>query len=229
MVGNALLDYVFPRVCHVCGVRLPDGCEYICPVCNMRLSRTGFHRVADNPMERRFLGRVRFERATGHFFYAPGAPLATLMYDLKYHRFEGLAVYMGRLVGEELLPAGFFAGVDGVTYVPMHWLKHGKRGYNPAQRIAHGVCMQTDLPLLDILRASRPHRTQTSMTLEGRIKNARGIFRALDLPSQLRPDAHVLIVDDVCTTGSTLISAASSLLSRYPDMRVSMLTLGVTV
>ncbi len=219
-------DALFPRVCHVCGVPVGGDSPYVCPACLARLPRTGYHRVPDNAMEQRFLGLFPFRQATGHFFYSRDSGLAVLMHDLKYHRFPGLARHLGRIVASELLSTGFLTGIDMAVPVPMHFMKQAARGYNQAEEIARGIGRESGIPVVRTLRAVRPHRTQTSLTIAGRRENTDGLFavrRRDDLVGK-----SVLIVDDVCTTGATLASAAESLLASVPDAEVSLLTLGVT-
>lgn len=221
-----LLDYLYPRVCHICGVTLSGHERYLCTPCLARMPRTHYHRQPDNPMEQRFFGIFPFERATGHFFYSRGSDLASLVHDFKYHAFPGLAAYLGEVVATELLTTGFLSDIDVVIPVPMHFLKKARRGYNQTERIAGGVSKVSAIPVSHNLKAVRPHRTQTAMTLSERIENTRGIFR-LDSPEEIDGKV-VLLLDDVCTTGATLSAAAEAIISAAPSARISLLTLGVT-
>ncbi len=221
-----LADYLFPRVCHICGVRLGRSEKYVCSPCMSRLPRTLYHRVPDNPMEQRFMGLFPFERATGHFFYSRDSELSVLMHDLKYHRFRGLARHLGSVVANELIAAGFMTGIDVVVPVPMHFIKKARRGYNQTEEIARGISAATGIPVALNLVAVRSHRTQTSLTLDRRVRNTENLFR-LKNPGEI-DGRGVLLVDDVCTTGSTLTSAAQSIIKVAPGVRLSLLTLGVT-
>lgn len=223
---SLLSAYVFPRQCHICGATLSDAEQYICLPCRSKLPRTHYHRQLDNPMEQRFMGLFPFERATGHFFYSRGSDLAILVADFKYHTFRGLARYMGRLIGEELFTTGFLSEIDVIVPVPMHFVKRARRGYNQAVEIALGLANVTDIPLAPNLKAVRQHATQTSKTLEMRRKNVERIFR-LKNPGELK-EKNILLLDDVCTTGSTLSEAARTILDELPDARLWLLTLGVT-
>ena len=177
-------------------------------------------------MEMRFAGIVPFERATGHFFYSSGSEISQLMQDLKYRRFRNFARFMGETVGKELGMTGFFSDIDIIIPIPMHFLKKAKRGYNQTEEIAFGLAQATGLPVDRSLRAIRPHVTQTSLSLEGRQKNLKDVFA---LRSNHNLDGkHILILDDVCTTGATLIEAAETLTKETHNIKVSMLTLGVT-
>lgn len=225
-VLSRITDFMFPRQCHVCGVPLSPSDRFVCMPCLARLPRTLYHRHADNPMEMRFMGVFPFERATGHFFYSRGLDVACLVHDLKYHRFRGLARRMGELMAEELLPTGFLSDIDIIVPVPMHWLKKSVRGYNQTEEIAAGLSRTVNIPVVLALKAVKSHRTQTSMTLDQRLRNTQGVFRVSD-PGVLA-GRHVLLLDDVCTTGATLSEAARTITASVPAAKLSLLTLGVT-
>lgn len=223
---ESILEFIFPRQCHICGVTLGDTERYICATCLSRMPRTLFHRQPDNAMEQRFMGQFPYRQATGHFFYSRGSELAVLMHDLKYHRFPGLARYLGEVVATELLPTGFLSDIDVVVPVPMHPLKQARRGYNQTIEIARGISRVTSIEVAQNLRAVKGHRTQTSMTLEQRLKNTQGVF-GVRRPDELDGQG-VLLIDDVCTTGATLSAAATALTEACPNIELSLLTLGVT-
>lgn len=225
-ISNTLFDFVFPRCCHLCGAKLTPTEEYVCPLCLSRLPRTHYHRMDMNRMEQRFAGKFKFEHAAGHFFYSSQSDLSTLMQDLKYRKMKGLARYMGSIVGKELYTTSFLSDIDAIIPIPMHFMKKAKRGYNQTEQIAIGISEKTGIIINTNLKATKAHKTQTSMTLEQRLYNTRGIF-TLKHPEELT-GKHILLLDDVCTTGSTLTSAARAILSANPDIRISLLTLGVT-
>jgi ComF family protein len=218
-----LSDYIFPVRCHLCGAALGDGEEFLCSSCLASLPRTGYHRHPDNRMARHFSGLVPYVRASGHFFYSRGNNVAQLIYDLKYRRFRNLARWLGECAGAELLAAGFFDGIDAVVPVPMHFWKKAVRGYNQTEEIAVGIHRATGLPVITGLTAIRPHRTQTSLSPEQRRRNVSGIFR-MRHPEEFE-GKHLLILDDVCTTGSTLTAASEAVSAGAPTATLSLLTL----
>lgn len=223
---SLLLDFLMPRLCHLCGERLAGSEQYICTACATRLPRTNYHRLPDNPMEQRFAGIFPFERAAGHFFYTPASDPAILIHDLKYRHFRNLGRYLGELMGRELLTSGFLGDADRIIPVPMHFLKQGMRGYNQTEQLAIGLSAATGIPVDTSLRAIRPHKTQTRLSHAQRMDNTRGIFH-LKNPSALA-GKHVVLLDDVCTTGATLTSAAEAMLADCPGLRITLLTLAVT-
>ena len=188
-----------------------------------------------NPMEQRFAGIFPFERGSGHFFYAGDSDLSALMHDLKYRHYKGLAEEMGKIVAQELITTPFLSDIDMILPIPMHFLKKARRGYNQTEEIytlslhdALPICIHsiTGIPVKTNLRATRPHRTQTKLTFDERRNNTKGIFKVTE-ECELK-GKHILLLDDVCTTGSTLTSAATEILQAAPTSRISLLTIGVT-
>ncbi len=220
------LNVLLPPVCHACGTRLAPHERFACTHCLEQLPRTGYHRRPMNPMEERFAGQFPFERATGHFFYTRDSSLSTLIQDMKYRRFPAIGDMLGSLIASELYPTGFFTDIDFLMPVPMHFMKKMRRGYNQTEHIARGVSVVTTIPVCLNLKAVKSHKTQTSMTKEERLVNTSGIFRLFN-PEDLE-NKRVLLIDDICTTGSTLRSAAEATLSGAPTCKVSMLSVGVT-
>lgn len=204
-----IFDLLFPRKCHLCGEELADGERFICGLCLYKLPRTLYHALPLNPMEEKLAGGPPFVRGTGHFFYSHGSGAARLVYDFKYNGYPSLAREMGRIIGNELLPTGFFAGVEVLQPVVMHPLRKARRGYNQAEMIACGVSVATGIPMGDNLRTTRLHSTQTRKGKDEREENMKGYFRAFH--SEELIDKGVMLVDDVCTTGATFRNAAAAL------------------
>lgn len=221
-----MLEVFLPRECHICGCHLRDSEEFFCVRCLESLPRTRYHLYDLNPMEKRFAGILPFVRATGHFFYSRNSHLSNAIHDMKYRRFPNIGRKLGEVVGEELLASGFFDGADMVAGVPMHWWKRTKRGYNQADFIAKGVSLATGLPICTCLSANRAHKTQTAMTLDQRQANLKGTF-SVNRPELLQGKGLV-IVDDVCTTGSTLRILGEEIMGQVPDCRLFLLSLCVT-
>lgn len=222
-----IADFFMPRTCHLCGCALRPSERTFCVRCVETLPRSLYHQMPLNPMERRFAGIVPFVRATGYFIYSRNSELASAIHDMKYRQFPSVGRRLGEIVGEELHMAGFFSGADCVASVPMHWWKKARRGYNQADFIARGIAEATGLEVVDVLEATRGHKTQTAMTLEQRLANLSGSFRVAE-PDALKGRGLVL-VDDVCTTGSTLRSLAAEVSAAVPDCRLYLLSLCVTV
>lgn len=222
---RSLLDVLFPRTCHICDTPLAPHERFACTHCLAGLPRSGFHRRKLNPMEERFAGIFPFERATGHFLYNREGPLSILIQDMKYRRFPAIGNMLGELAATELFSTGFFADAEVIIPVPMHRWKQWRRGYNQTHHIAQGVSKATGIPVSLTLRAIRSHHTQTSLSREQRLANTSGLFQ-VTRPEEVE-GKHVVLLDDVCTTGSTLISSAEALLKANPSA-ITLLSLAVT-
>lgn len=221
-----LLNFAFPKQCHVCGAKLAPHERFACTHCLDSLPRTGFHHRDMNPMEERLAGHFPFVRASGHFFYTRDSAMSVLMQDMKYRHFPDIGNLLGEIMGRELFPTGFFNDIDLIVPMPMHKVKQAIRGYNQVHHIADGVSTATGIPVIQALKAIKPHRTQTSLSREQRLNNTTGIFK-LQNPSGLHGKG-VLLIDDVCTTGATMSSAGVLVSKEAPTARISVLTLGVT-
>lgn len=223
---ESAIDFIFPRVCHICGNSLGNGIKYICPSCVQQLPRSLYHRVPSNPMEQRFAGHFQFVNATAHFLYSGNTALADIIHDMKYRHFRGMGEVLGEIMGKELYPTHIFTDVDMIVPIPMHFWKKAKRGYNQAEELAKGVSKITGIESNNILIAKKPHKTQTSMSHNKRLENLKGVFRvdkSYDISGK-----HLLLLDDVCTTGSTITEAAKTILAVSPSTRISILTLAAT-
>lgn len=221
-----ILNLFFPSICHICGNQLIPGERFVCGHCLSELPRTGYHRRKLNPMEERFAGHFPFERATGHFFYTRDSSLSVLIQDMKYRNFPSIGSLLGRVSGEELYSTGFFSDIDYITMVPMHFIKRARRGYNQTDYIAKGLAKATGIPVVDILKMTRPRKTQTALGAVQRMKNATNLFKVKGKPKL--EGKGILLVDDVCTTGATIGAAAEAITDYCPTVRLSIFTLGVT-
>ncbi len=222
---RSLAHLFFPRRCVVCGTCLQAGEEILCMHCNLAMPRTNYHLCADNPVERMFWGKVPLQRATSYLFYHKGSEYRRILHLLKYSGRRDIGETMGRFLAAELAECNFFEGVDVLVPVPLHPCKEKKRGYNQCVCIARGISAVTGIPLCTsaVVRSVRTD-SQTRKLGHERWKNMESVF-ALHHP-ELLAGKHVLIIDDVLTTGATLTACADAL-SKAPEIRVSLLTLAV--
>lgn len=215
----------FPPVCYVCGKPLVEGEEVMCLECSLGMPRTNYHLDADNPLHYKLLGRVKFEKAAALFHYARNNPYSRLITVAKYNSHSEIVRFLGRTYASELQSAGFFNGVDLLVPVPMHWWKKVRRGYNQATEIAKGVSQVTGIEVCEALKASS-HSTQTRKNAYERLLNARETYRVV------RADAlenrHILLIDDVITTGATISTCAEIIHKEVPSARISVLALAST-
>lgn len=223
---ESIIDFFFPKVCLYCGAPLVEGEEYICSECLLNLPRTNFHLKHDNETEQLFWGKVRIERAISFLYFQKKGIIQQLIYHLKYRGEKKLGLLMGKLMGNEIKGTSFFNDIDLLVPVPLHPVRLKRRGYNQAEWIALGVSEITGIPVCtDNLYRSIENDTQTSQKVFERWQNTRNIFR-IKSPSSF-DGKHLLLIDDVLTTGATLISCIETV-ERYSSGKVSVLTLAHT-
>ncbi len=223
---ETLLDWIYPRQCLMCGRLLTVEERHICLPCLMDLPRTTFHLHPENLMEERFRGIFPLERTAALFLYEKGAAVCNIIYSLKYHDQPDIGVFFGRLLAWDILDSGFFEGIDCIIPVPLAPGRLRERGYNQAAMIARGVSSKTGIPVLETrLVRTRENPTQTRQSVRGRFENAERLFEVRH-PEELA-GKHVLLVDDVVTTGATIRACADALMV-CPGIRFSVLSLGCT-
>lgn len=214
-----------PRRCAVCGACLDDGEEVLCLKCDIGMPRTNYHLRADNPVEQRFWGRFPLERATSYFRYCKDGDYRRILFRMKYEGRQDDAEAMGRLMAADLVRSGFFEGVDVLLPVPLHPDKQRLRGYNQSACIAQGVSAVTGIPVsVGNVRRLKFTETQTRKSAHQRWDNVDGVFEAVDAAAFV--GQHVLLLDDVLTTGATLTACADAL-AGVEGVRFSVLALAV--
>lgn len=223
---HSFWSLLFPRCCVVCGSPLSRGEECLCTCCNINLPRTGFHLRKDNPVECLFWGRIPgLKRASSFLFYRKGSDFRRILHMLKYGGYKELGEVMGRYMSAELSSGEFFDGVDMIIPVPLHRKKQKLRGYNQSEWIARGIASVTGIPLCaECMIREKNTETQTRKSTFERWENVEEIFRLCDTVHF--EGKHVLLVDDVLTTGATTVACASAF-ARVSGIRISVLTLAV--
>ena len=229
---RAAADLLLPRVCVVCGRKLYLDEEHLCLMCWAELPLTHFWERSHNPMADKFNGlietaldgRERYAYAAALFFYDGAGTFRRIPHQLKYHADLRLGRRFGRILGQKLRLAEHLCDVDVVIPVPLHWTRHWKRGYNQAEVIAAEVARVLGLEMrTDILKRSRRTRTQTKVDPRDKSANVHNAFTAIFNNSDMR---HILLIDDVFTTGSTLMACFRALRAVFPpSVRISVATL----
>lgn len=226
---------LFPPLCPICGCVLSSDDETMCASCFHALPMVPMGSFSPDapfarplsPLEERLASCPQLLRAASWIYYAPHTPQSQLLRLIKYHGHSRLARRLGTLMAAHYLPTGLFSSVDCIVPVPLHPLRRLRRGYNQSECLAKGVADLLHLPVLRPLKV-RHHKSQTSLHGEARRANVTDIFRAAPDASMLAVRQHVLLIDDVCTTGATLLSAASAIATINPAIRISALTLAIT-
>lgn len=224
---SRVLDFVSPRLCAVCGSRLSVTEHALCSACCLRLPRTGFClRPYDNPVAQAFWGQADVERAASFFYFEPHSEVSRMIYSLKYKGRPDIGVALGRLAAGEFMAAGFFDGVDVIVPVPLARKRLRERGYNQSAEVAAGVSSLTGIPVDARSVCRKAFKTsQTKLGRWKRLGNVSGLFEVRRQERLL--GKHVLLVDDVFTTGATVMACASAV-AAVPGTTVSIMTLGFT-
>ncbi|MBQ9310691.1 MAG: ComF family protein [Bacteroidales bacterium] len=229
---RSLADLIAPRSCICCGRELLTDENHICVCCLSDLPGTHFEGLRGNAMSELFNSLLQremgdaavhhpFSYATALYFYKGG--FREISKALKYRRNFAAGDFFADELARALSGSGLYSDVDAVVGVPLHWMRRFARGYNQAEVIARRVASGLGVPHLPrLLRRARRTRSQTTLGPESRRANTRGAFSARPCGKQLR---HILLVDDVCTTGATLAACALALYEVFPQARVSVATL----
>ncbi len=225
---SALVDLVLPRVCVVCGRPLLPGEKCICMACLADFPQTHFAALSRNPMSDKFNAAVRSDNyepyayAAALFYYSEDNGYSSVTRALKYRRDFVTGEFFADLLGEQLRGSELFADVDLVVPVPLHWRRRLSRGYNQAEVIAKRVARALDAPCdRYLLRRCRQTASQTTLSGDDKRQNVAGAFRAdTSRLSRLDEVRHILLVDDVFTSGSTLAACLSTLREAAPMARV---------
>lgn len=211
----------FPNICPVCGERISDQGALLCTQCMWEIPMTNYWNEVDNPVAQKFWGHIPIVNACSFMTYSKSSRFNKLIHDFKYRGSWKSARRLGVWYGSYLKESGLYADIDVVVAVPLHFRKKLKRGYNQSQYIAEGIAESLGCAVDCHSVSRRVHnQSQTTKNSVERWDNVHGIFelRALD---RLK-GKHILLVDDVLTTGATLISCAEAILEKLPDCRLSI-------
>ena len=224
---SRFLDFISPRLCVVCGRRLSPSEHSLCAACQLRLPRTAYQFFPDdNPMVQHFWHLSPVRRAAAFIYFHPHSEMARIVYELKYHNSPDVGEDLGRLMATDMMMAHFFDDTDLLIPVPLSKKRLSQRGYNQCEMLARGISSMTGLPVVTkVLQRQSFHESQTHLTRRQRQDNVNGTFIVQD-PERLK-GRHVLLIDDVCTTGATLTACAQAL-ALIEGIRISVLTLGFT-
>lgn len=222
-----IAELFFPPICPVCGKRMGEGARIVCTACRGEAPLTGFCREVDNPVVHKFWGLVPLVHACSFLYFVGGGGYRRLIHRFKYQGGWRLAQSMGEWFGSELAAGGLYAGVDVIVPVPLHRRRLLQRGYNQAAYLAQGMAaaLHATVDTRSVIRY-RYNTPQALRRRSERWENVKGIF-AVRYPARLA-GKHILLVDDVLTTGATIGACAEAILREVPDCRLSIATLAVS-
>jgi ComF family protein len=225
-IFSGFLSLLFPELCCLCKEKLVEGEELICLSCYFKLPKTNYHKIENNNAAERFRGKIPFEKVTSFLFYNKGGMAQQIIKEIKYRGNKEFAVLISSTMAEDLYKNSFFEGIDMLIPVPLHKKKYKKRGFNQSEEIAKGIMKETGIPIdINHLLRVKENPTQTKKKVYERWLNTREIFELI------RPEdmegKHILMIDDVLTTGSTL-EACIQCFQKCKSIKVSILTLAIS-
>lgn len=225
-LAHGLSHLVYPRLCEGCSKPLLAEEEVLCLNCNVfNVPRTAYHHIADNETAMRFAGRVSIVKATSFAYFTTGGLLQHLLHQLKYKERKEIGIFLGKQLGYDLLQLNWHQGINFIVPVPLHPDKEAARGYNQTGLIAEGMGDILGIPVVsDLLYRTRNTESQTQKSREERITNMEGAFGLKNEGTYA--GSHILLIDDVLTTGATLEACAHTLLA-IPGSKLSIATIGV--
>lgn len=220
-----LVHLLYPQLCEGCSRSLLASEQVLCASCLLQLPCTEYHDIADNDTALRLAGRISFQHATSFAWFTDGGLLQHLMHGLKYNGKKNIGIFLGGKFGTELATCTWGSNIDAIIPVPLAPEKERARGYNQSTLIAQGIGNKLHIPVLDsALIRIRNTESQTQKSRSERIENMKDAFSVQDAASVR--DKHMLIIDDVLTTGATLEACALTL-TAVPGVRISIASIGL--
>ena len=223
----ALLHLFYPHNCEGCGTDVLNDDAILCSKCLYDLPITNFCNTINNPVAKTFYGRLKIEHAAAGYYFTKGSVLQHLMIQLKYRNNKAVGFYLGKQLGYQLQQSNLFADVYAMIPLPLNPKKERKRGYNQAMIICEGIASVWPKPIIQHA-VVRIHftETQTSQDRVHRWQNMQNVFSVSD--PQAIEGKHVLLIDDVITTGATLEACGAAILN-VPQTRLSIAAVAWTI
>lgn len=223
---NALLHLFFPKYCYACDEGISSDLEHICLNCRNEIPRGFDTQQKRTSIEKLFWGKVKLERTAAYLTFEKNAKVQKIIHHLKYNGKKEIGITLGEMAATELVENHFFDGIDYLIPIPIHQLKEKIRGYNQSHFIAEGVYNITNIPV-DKTSILKVVHTQ-SQTRKGKYKRWENVSSTFELQEKNQLQGkHILLIDDVLTTGST-IEACAQELQKIPDTKLSLLVIAFT-
>jgi ComF family protein len=225
MLWNDLLNLFYPNLCLICRRQLADFEPHICLYCLCDLPCARYHKRPDNPVLKLYAGIPQMREAAAFLLYEKDGTAQTLIHNFKYYNNKALAEYLGLIASQEMKTDGLFCDVDFLVPVPLHPKKERQRGYNQSLWIARGMAAGYGIPIRNEALYRKIYTiSQTRKSHYDRHLNIEDVFGVED--GQAFAGKHVLLIDDVITTGATSIACIEAL-TGIPDIRISVFSLAI--
>lgn len=223
-----LFRLFFPERCAACSGTRPEGTVLFCPACRWDLPTTGYWNRSENPVKAKFDGLLPVEEASAYLFFSRESPYREMIHSFKYQGQWQLCEQLGEEMGEALATSEHYRTIDLIVPIPLHPLRRWKREYNQAEYIARGIARKLNKPIATgcVVR-KRYNPSQTSQeNREERWKNVHNIFSVRN--PEFLSGKRILLVDDLLTTGATLVSCGEAIINQSDKCRISIATLAVS-
>ena len=216
---------VYPKLCKSCNKKNPSADPFFCVGCYLKIPKTDFHLEKGNEFTKRFWGRLNIETAAAYFRFIKGGRAQPLIHKIKYHNQRKLATELGEEYGRVLKQAPIFRSAHIIVPVPLHPKKEHERGYNQSDLFAIGLSASMKIPWIkNGLKRTKYTETQTKKTKMERLQNMMEVFAVGNTAALI--GKHVLLVDDVLTSGATLEACGSKILE-LPNTKLSLATIAI--
>ena len=217
------LHLFFPHGCPGCGSDLMGEGQFLCFSCNHQLPFTSFELYPNNPVEKIFWGRIQIQNAMSFLYFSKDSMMQNLLHQFKYKRKKEIGLYFGKMMGKLMMQHDRFCDIEALVPLPLFASKEKIRGYNQSTILCDGIAETMRIPVLkDAIIRTANTETQTHKNRIERWQNIKGKF--LLKGEALLKNKHILLVDDVITTGATLEACAAELL-KAENTKVSIATL----
>jgi ComF family protein len=223
---TGFIAIAYPEYCSACNRTLFAKEKWVCGICQNSLPKTNFHNYRGNPAEKLFWGKAKIRSAMAYYFFRKGGGVQEMMHQFKYKGKKEIGEVVGRWYAEELAPYAQLADVDIILSVPLHPDKLLKRGYNQAEHFALGMASVFQKPVdTQSLTRTKFTNTQTRKRIFDRHTNVDDVFSYKPINNNAR---HILLVDDVLTTGSTLTSCINAIhLASDTEVEISVAAMAI--
>lgn len=221
-----ILHIFFPATCYHCGKPLVGDEQFLCLNCQLQLSDTTNISMSNNVTEMRLAGRIPLIAGASFMYYEKGTPSQTILHQLKYYGNTKIGYTYGCLLGQRIASSKRFDDVDILIPVPLHRFKKWQRGYNQSEILCKGIATTFPRPICtNVLYRKSYTKTQTHKNRIQRMENMMNVFATKN--TELIEGKHILLVDDVITTGATS-DACWTALKTIPNLQISIASLAIT-
>jgi len=219
------ISLIYPKICLGCNNPLLKHEQCICSICQFHITKTNHFKTKDNNLQKLFWGKIQLNHAAALYEFVKDSPLQKMIHALKYEENKEVGIYLGKQIAYEIGESEFLKHIDYIIAVPLHPKKEKLRGYNQSMCIAKGIqeIMKTEIDSTTLQRTVDTE-SQTKKNKYSRWVNVGEVFQITDV--EKLKNKHILVIDDVVTTGSTLESCAHTL-QQIKGIKVSIVTIAI--